>query len=390
MSSFSIRQLIEAFPLPVFIKNQQGVYTECNQLFEELIGLERSQIIGKSVENIAPAPLAELYRERDDTLMAEGVPVEYPFQIRDGLAWNRSVIFRKARLTAESGDAIGLVCVITDVTGYDQQIEELRRRESELTGLLDSLPGLTFLKNMEGRYLAANDGYCALMGVRRGQLIGKTDFDVADNLFALYQFDSDRKVIDTKMPRDLPEWEWVSPRGVTVTLIGRKVPLYDESGAVSGIAGTMLDVSGMKQAQKRIKRPEALYHAVFHSAHEGILVVNASDYQIEEANPAVLQMFGYQGCEIARVGLDMLLIAELGEMASRRLERIPDNTEDSFQWAGVSKTGTVFPVRLRAMRTQIGFQRFYILNLVENQREREAAEKAARVGSPFMPPDRSL
>lgn len=60
-----LQQLLDTIPLPVFYKNHQGIYQGCNRAFEEFFGLLREQIIGKTVDDLAPRELAKKYREGD-------------------------------------------------------------------------------------------------------------------------------------------------------------------------------------------------------------------------------------------------------------------------------------------------------------------------------------
>ncbi|HHT9111601.1 MAG TPA: PAS domain S-box protein, partial [Candidatus Brocadiaceae bacterium] len=48
-------------PAPIFYKYISGLYLGCNTGFEKYIGLSKDNIIGKSVYDIAPKNLADIY-----------------------------------------------------------------------------------------------------------------------------------------------------------------------------------------------------------------------------------------------------------------------------------------------------------------------------------------
>ena len=56
-----LQRLIDTIPNPVFYKDKNGIYTGSNTAFEEYIGLTKDQLIGKSVYDIAPKDLADIY-----------------------------------------------------------------------------------------------------------------------------------------------------------------------------------------------------------------------------------------------------------------------------------------------------------------------------------------
>lgn len=53
-----VKKLMESIDKPAFIKNELGVYLECNKNFENFLGLSRSEVVGKTVFDIEPTGLA--------------------------------------------------------------------------------------------------------------------------------------------------------------------------------------------------------------------------------------------------------------------------------------------------------------------------------------------
>lgn len=69
--SYFLRMLLDAIPNPIFYKDRQGVYTGCNTAFVEFMGKSRSEIVGKTVYEVAPADLAAIYHAADLALMEQ-------------------------------------------------------------------------------------------------------------------------------------------------------------------------------------------------------------------------------------------------------------------------------------------------------------------------------
>ncbi|MDB4386683.1 AraC family transcriptional regulator [Akkermansiaceae bacterium] len=105
--------------------------------------------------------------------------------------------------------------------------------------LLENLPGVCFfLKDSDGRYMAANLAYADYLGAPRAEdLIGKTDFDFHPKEVSQAYVTDDQKVMRTgESVIDLVEpWSTVDGRfGWTVT---SKHAVHDEAGKVIGVAG---------------------------------------------------------------------------------------------------------------------------------------------------------
>ena len=111
------QQLLDSIPVPIFIKNKEYTYTGCNKSFEDFLGRDRQEIIGKTTFDIAPTKLARVYHEKDTELMnTPGVQI-YEFEVKDKKnSNNRQVVFHKATFEKPKGKADGIIGAILDIT----------------------------------------------------------------------------------------------------------------------------------------------------------------------------------------------------------------------------------------------------------------------------------
>ena len=63
-----LNALIETISNPIFYKDSNGCYTGCNKAFEDFTGMDRADIIGKTVYDVGPKELADKYYEKDKQL----------------------------------------------------------------------------------------------------------------------------------------------------------------------------------------------------------------------------------------------------------------------------------------------------------------------------------
>ncbi|MGE5027154.1 MAG: PAS domain S-box protein, partial [Betaproteobacteria bacterium] len=126
------RALFEAIPNPVFFKNKEGKYLGCNQAFEEAFGLSRQEIEGKTVYDIMPEDLADIYHAMDLALFQESGRQVYESQVGLADGTRRDVIFNKATFSDASGELSGLVGVILDITERKQMEKALRSARDKL------------------------------------------------------------------------------------------------------------------------------------------------------------------------------------------------------------------------------------------------------------------
>ena len=74
--------------------------------------------------------------------------------------------------------AFQVYTVFEDITGRKQAEEAVRNSRKQLQDIIDGSPGVIFLKDLEGRFITANQAFERFLGVTREELRGKTDYDL--------------------------------------------------------------------------------------------------------------------------------------------------------------------------------------------------------------------
>ena len=125
-----VEELIEAIPLPVYLKDCAGRYVRLNRAFELFFHIDRKELIGHTLTDLLPPADARLHLEKDAELFAcKGMQVyEASVHSRDGVT--HDTVYRKAALTRRDGSVSGLLGVIVDITERKQaEFEVLRAKE---------------------------------------------------------------------------------------------------------------------------------------------------------------------------------------------------------------------------------------------------------------------
>jgi diguanylate cyclase (GGDEF)-like protein/PAS domain S-box-containing protein len=138
-SVHAMQASLDNIPAPIFAKDAQGLYTGCNRAFVDYLGLPRDHIIGRTVHDVAPAHLAEVYARADRKLLASGGRQVYEAQVRWADGSLRDVIFHKAVFRDAQGHVAGQAGAIFDITDRKRLEHGLRElaQTDPLTGLLN-------------------------------------------------------------------------------------------------------------------------------------------------------------------------------------------------------------------------------------------------------------
>src|SRR3984885_8874005 len=113
-----------------------------------------------------------------------------------------------------------------------------------LRTLVDNLPDLIYVKDVNGRFLLANVAIARIMGAKSpGDLLGKSDFDFHPKELATLYHNDEQAVIRSGSPLLAREEECRHPAGHIVRLETTKIPLRDAGGRVTGLVGIGRDVT---------------------------------------------------------------------------------------------------------------------------------------------------
>jgi PAS domain S-box-containing protein len=131
------KTLINTMPLPVFIRDKNMIFIECNLAFEKFFGITKSELAGKTAEEIFSKNLAELLN-KDQVPASGSVDQQFESDIIDKYGSLHEVIIYQALITKKDGSSDGSVAVLLDITSQKILQRETTRsleKEKELNEL---------------------------------------------------------------------------------------------------------------------------------------------------------------------------------------------------------------------------------------------------------------
>jgi PAS domain S-box-containing protein len=297
-SLYFLQTLIDALPTPVFYKDRDGIYLGCNSAFEKIYNTSRSEIVGKTVHDIAGTELAAVYAQMDKQLFEAppGVKQQYESKVlNDGLG-ERDVIYYKARYYERDGQLGGLVGAILDITDRKQTEDRLRASERQMYDIISFLPDATWVVDCEGRVVTWNKACEELTSVKAEDIIGRGGYLYAmpfygkrrpmliDGVLANLSLQEEGYTF-LEQDQNVATAEAYAPflrggRGAYVWGTARR--LYDSKGQVIGAIETVRDVTDrMLTEQREHARANILEHIAKDDSIEEVLTAIAKDIEHE-------------------------------------------------------------------------------------------------------------
>src|SRR3989454_1904742 len=159
----------------------------------------------------------------------------------------------------EPGDAEFLQAVANVVSAAVQRQrahDQVQASEARLLAFADYSPAVMFLKDREGRYRLVNEQFLQRFGLRRDQVIGRTDLEVFPRDQALRFAANDAEVLARGVPLQFEESaRYIEGERINVVA---KFPLPDASGAVIGVGGIGTDITERKRTEQALREQRTL------------------------------------------------------------------------------------------------------------------------------------
>ncbi|MCE3237596.1 MAG: arcB 2 [Gammaproteobacteria bacterium] len=130
--------------------------------------------------------------------------------------------------------------------------------------VISCIPGSVYWKDTKGVYLGCNDGIVKLLGISKEDVIGKTDYELAELLnFPKETADTFRKVdmevITSGIPQfNIEEAAFPDKQGNIVQQLTSKVPLRNKDGVVVGVLGNSIDIAERKKIERCLKKEKII------------------------------------------------------------------------------------------------------------------------------------
>ena len=138
---------------------------------------------------------------------------------------------------------------------------DLERSRSFLDTLFESVPTPLFYKGTDGRYGGVNREFERFFGAERGEVVGRTVYDISPPALARTYEQKDRELFDRGGTQRY-ESQVRNARGELCEVIFSKAVFNDSQGRAAGLIGAIMDVTAARQQERmlelRARRDEAL------------------------------------------------------------------------------------------------------------------------------------
>ncbi len=134
----------------------------------------------------------------------------------------------------------------------------LKEREAHLKTLLETIPDLVWLKDVEGVYLACNLKFERFFGAKQADIVGKKDYDFVDKKLADFFRRNDMAAIAAGRTCRNEEEIVFSEDGCKTLLETLKTPMFNSKGDIVGVLGVGRDITDRKKLEMKLQQSQKM------------------------------------------------------------------------------------------------------------------------------------
>jgi PAS domain S-box-containing protein len=266
-----LQEIIDGSPSTVFLKELDGRFITANRSLEELVGISREKLKGKTDYDIFKKEEADQFKANDQRVIEEGKPIQFEetFELASG---KRHVfLVNKFPLFNSLGQPYGICGISHEITDRKQMEEDLRRSRDELevrvqerTGELRSAsvyarnlieasldPLVTI--NRDGKITDVNRATELATGLPRGTLIGS---DFSDHFTEPEKAREGYKQVFSKgSVTDYP-LAIRHTSGRVLEVLYHAAVYNNEAGEVQGVFAAARDITERNRTEEALRKSE--------------------------------------------------------------------------------------------------------------------------------------
>jgi len=246
-------QFEEALDAILVADAETGIIIDCNRAASELVGREKSELVGKHQRILHPpeeieGEFSRTYKqhlkEKEGQVLEDRV-ITKNGEIKD-VAIKASVFELRGKKLIQG--------VFRDITERKKLEDELAHERDLFRALMDNVPDPIYFKDTESRFMRVSKVSCPGLGVRSPEeAVGMTDFDFCPQELAEQFRADDLMVMESGEPL-------INKEEVMINKIGKKwysatkVPIRGKDGQVIGLVGISRDITELKETEEELRR----------------------------------------------------------------------------------------------------------------------------------------
>ncbi len=332
------RSVFEFAPVGIATCNQQGMFLQANQAFQEILGYTEAELQTLTFRELThPDDLAmsvKLFQElltgkcphvsqenryfrKDNCLVWGNLSIsgiydtngvfEYSIVMLQDVSERKQahLDLQKAHKQLEGRvvERTALLkqantLLLQEIAEHKQAQKALKAQKEFLQTVIDINPHPMFIKDRQDNFLLVNQAFADFYGLTVEDLVAKTNTDFHSNHPEVEKFlCQDRTVLETWQPQIVFETRITSPIGAVHYFQIIKKPFLSSDGQAQLVVGVGTDITERKLVEDALRESEQRYRLLIEGMNDGVILVDDNG-MLSYVNEKLAEMLGYSPSEM--------------------------------------------------------------------------------------------
>ncbi len=256
-SNRQLEATLNAIPDLVWLKDENGIYLNCNPQFERFFGAKKADILGRTDHDFVDAALADFFRRSDQLAMSTNHPVSNEEWLTFADGYHGAFETIKTPLRGDAGRLVGVLGIARDTTARKRSEEALRESERRLNIALEVAQIGIWDWDVSRDIWFASPTYYTMLGYApergpsdRSVWLERTHTDdlapIRERLDAVLRGETVTYQYEARLRGADGNYHWI---GVVGNVVER-----DDTGLPTRMLGVRIYINERKMAEERIQR----------------------------------------------------------------------------------------------------------------------------------------
>jgi len=172
-----LQAVFDSIPDILFCKDTDYRYTQCNNPFEQFVGVKETEIVGKSDKDgswFLPEDMANVH-DTEELVIRENRIIYFEEKIQSPITGIKRIFDTVKAPIRQDGKVVGIVSIVRDITKRKEMEEDLAFKTIKLQMIVDTIPDILFCKDINSKYTQCNKAFENFWGVREADMLGRED-----------------------------------------------------------------------------------------------------------------------------------------------------------------------------------------------------------------------
>jgi PAS domain S-box-containing protein len=305
-----LKDLYDNAPSGYYSLDREGRFINANNTTLQWLGYDKDELLEKKITDILTPEGREVFKSRFPMFKKTGSvnDLELVYTRKDGTFF--PVLINSSAVMDNTGNFLYSRSSIFDISERKRLEEEIKRSNTFLDTILESIPHMVFVKDAKDlRFEKFNRAGEELLGLSKKEVLGKSDYDFFSKENADYFTATDREVLKKGVLFDIPE-ELIHTPGGERWLHTKKIPIRGENGAVKHLLGVSEDITERKKLEDSLRTKNEIFLQLFYASPLAMVIRKIEDGIILDVNAEYERLLGIGKEDLvgkASIGMGMTL-----------------------------------------------------------------------------------